>query len=193
MNNIENVVYRYDPEHQPAVRYHAIPSACRGSGHDLRAARSSYRSDLMELLRVDRRGLPPVVEHLEAVVDGMWVRTRVGAVHRDHRADRMFLQTLLAPGSQQDALRAVVAGTAENGHEPVLVIVEPTDTIGSVYDQMTPHDSVVIAYSDVESTVGWTVIHGPKVSGHHDIPQAASDAELRAKPVRDFVHSYAPV
>ena len=99
MNNVENVVYRYNPDEHPAVRYHAIPSGCAGGANDLGAARSSYRSDLIGLLHVDRHDLPPVIEHLEAVVDGMWVRSKVGAVHRDRSADRMFLQTLLAPGS----------------------------------------------------------------------------------------------
>ena len=63
-------------------------------------------SDCCTLIGID---LPPVIEHLEAVVDGMWVRSKVGAVHRDRSADRMFLQTLLAPGSAQETLRAQVA------------------------------------------------------------------------------------
>ena len=49
-----------------------------------------------------------MIEHVEAVVHGMWVRERIGAVHRDHYADRMFLQALLAPGAAQDKLRAQV-------------------------------------------------------------------------------------
>lgn len=189
MNNIENVVYRYSPEDQLAVRYHAIPSACTGSAEDLGAARSSYRSDLLELLQVDRQDLPPVVEHLEAVVDGTWVRTRVGAVHRDHCADRMFLQTLLASGSAQDAVRAEVALATERGLEPVVVIVEPSDTVGSVLDQMAPRDTFVVAYSDVEATVGWTVICGPEVEGRQDI-QAPPGTELHDMPVWNFVRRY---
>ena len=187
MNNIENVVYRYSPEDQPAIRYHAIPSACTGGAEDLGAARLSYRGDLLELLQVDRHDLPPVVEHLEAVVDGMWVRTRVGAVHRDHRADRMFLQTLLASGSAQDALRAEVALTTERGREPVVVIVEPTDTVGSVLDQMTPRDTLIVAYSDVEATVGWAVIYGREIEGRQDFQ---APGEMHDMPVWNFVRCY---
>jgi hypothetical protein len=52
----------------------------------------------------ERHELPPLVEHLEAVVADMWVRTEVGAVHRDPLGDRMFVQTLLSKGPAQDAM-----------------------------------------------------------------------------------------
>ena len=190
MNNVENVVYRYHPDEQPAVRYHAIPSGCAGGADDLGAARSSYRSDLIGLLHVDRHDLPPVIEHLEAVVDGMWVRSRVGAVHRDHSEDRMFLQTLLAEGSAQESLRAQVALATDRGLEPVVVLAESADTVGSVLDQMTFRDTIVIAYSDVESTVGWAAIYGPKAEVRQDIPRAPSGGELRDMPILRFAQRY---
>jgi hypothetical protein len=190
MKKIENVIYRYHPESQPAVRYHAIPSGCAGGADDLNAARSSYRNELSALLDVDRRQLPSVVEHLEAVVVGMWVRTRVGAVHRDHGADRMFLQTLLAPDAAQEKLREQLDLASSRGLEPVVVIVEPTDTIATVLDQMEPCDTVMLAYSDVEATVGWAFIYGPEADGRQHIPQAPSDIELRHMPVWEFAHRY---
>ncbi len=190
MNNKENVVYRYDPRDHLAIRYHAIPSACRGSAENLGAARSSYRNDLIELLHVDRHELPRVIEHVEAAVYGMWVRSRVGAVHRDHHADRMFLQTLRGPGNAQDALRAEVAMATQRGLQPVVIIVEPTDTVGSVLDQMTPHDTVVVACSDIDAAVAWAVIYGPKADSRQDIPQPPSATELRDMPVSTFVHRH---
>lgn len=190
MNNVENVVYRYNPDEHPAVRYHAIPSGCAGGANELGAARSSYRSDLIGLLHVDRHDLPPVIEHLEAVVDGMWVRSKVGAVHRDRSADRMFLQTLLAPGSAQETLRAQVALATDRGLEPVVVLTESVDTVGSVLAQMTPRDTVVIAYSDVESTVGWAAIHGAKAEVRQDIPRVPSGGELRDMPIWRFTQRY---
>jgi hypothetical protein len=190
MSNIENVVYRYHPDARPAVRYHAIPSGCAGGADDLAAARSSYRSDLIGLLHVDRHDLPPVIEHMEAVVEGMWVRSRVGAVHRDHSADRMFLQTVLAPGSTQETLRAQVALASDGGLEPVVILAEPTDTVGSILDQMTPDDTVVIAYSDVESAVGWAAIYGPKAKGRQDIPRAPGGGELRDVPIWRFAQRF---
>jgi hypothetical protein len=190
MNKIENVVYRYHADDEPAVRYHAIPSGCAGGAEELNMARSSYRRELSALLNVDRHQLPSVVEHLEAVVDGMWVRTRVGAVHRDHGADRMFLQTLLAPDAAQAKLREHLDLATNRGLEPIVVIVEPTDSIGTVLDQMTPHDTVMLAYSDAEATVGWAVMYGPEADGRQHIPRAPSDIELRHMPVWEFAHRY---
>ena len=93
-------------------------------------ARASYRADLTGLLHVGKRELPPVIEHVETVVHGMWVREKVGAVHRDHAADRMFLQTLLADGQAQDELRAYLDRACGAGVEPVVVLTEPQDTVG---------------------------------------------------------------
>lgn len=73
---------------------------------------------------------------------------------------------------------------------PVVVIVEPADTVGSVLDQMTPRDTVVMAYSDVEATVGWAVIYGPEAAGHQDIPRAPSGDQLREMSVGEFAHRF---
>jgi hypothetical protein len=195
MNRIENrssdnVVYRYHPDDHPAIYYHAVPSACAGSAEDLGAARSAYRADLTGLLHVDRHELPHVIEHLEAVVEGIWVRTRVGAVYRDHTGDRMFLQTLLAPGRVQEDLRAQLELAAGRGLDPVVVIVERTDAVGSVLDQMTPRDTVVVAYSDAENAVGWAIIYGPEAEGRQDIPRAPSGAQLREMSIGEFAHRF---
>jgi hypothetical protein len=87
---------------------------------------------MMELLAISRRELPRVVEHLETAVDGTWVRTKVGAVHRDPNSGKMFLQTLLAEGAAQDALRHHLQAAANRGAAPVVVIVESGETLGSV-------------------------------------------------------------
>lgn len=193
MISTENVVYRYQPEADPAITYQGIPSGCTGTGADLGAARAAYRGALTELLGVDRRELPPVVEHLEAVVEGIWVRTRVGAVHRDHTGDRMFLQTLLASGRAQDDLRAQLELAAVRGLDPVVVIVESSYTVGFVLDQMTPRDTVVVAYSDPALTVGWAVIYGPEAEGRQDIPRAPSGTQLREMTVAELAQRFGAV
>ena len=98
VGGVEHVIYSYAPERRPAIRYRSVPSLRTGEANTLGAARSSFRTDLARWLHVDRRELPTVTEHLEAVVAEMWVRTKVGAVHRDRLEDRMFLQTLLKDG-----------------------------------------------------------------------------------------------
>ena len=126
------------PTRSRPIRYHSIPPSCAGAANTLADARASYRADLTGLLHVGKRELPPVTEHVETVVHGMLVREKVGAVHRDHAADRMFLQTLLADGQAQDELRAYLDRACGAGVEPVVVLAEPQDTVGSVLDQMTP-------------------------------------------------------
>jgi hypothetical protein len=70
---------------------------------------------MLELLGTSRHELPRVVAHLEAVVNGMWARAEVGAVHRGPSSDKMFLQTLLAEGAAQDALRHHLQGATNRG------------------------------------------------------------------------------
>jgi len=190
MNHVtENVVYNYAPEEHPAIRYHAIPSSCIGTADTLADARTSYRAELTGRLRVGRRELPPVIEHVETKVHGILVREKIGAVHRDHGADRMFLQTLLADGHAQAELRAYLDGACGNGVEPVVVLAESQDTVGSVLDQMTPTDTLVVAYSDPGREVGWAVIYGPLVDDV-EVPRVSADAQLYELPVRALADSH---
>ncbi len=187
----ENVVYRYTPDEHPAIRYRSTPSLCTGTADTLAEARARYRADLTALLDVDRRELPPVIEHVESVVHGMWVREKVGAVHRDHSADRMFLQTLLADGQAQAELRAYLNRACGVGVEPVIVLTEREDTVGSVLDQMTPRDAVLVAYSDPDRDVGWAAIYGPEAEAAVDVPRVSTDAQLCRLPVGALPDRYA--
>ena len=190
-NVTENVVYRYTPENSPEIRYRATPSLCTGAADTLAEARAAYRADLTELLHVERRELPPVIEHVETVVHGMWVREKVGAVHRDHSADRMFLQTLLAHGEAQAELRAYLDRACGVGVEPVVVLTEPEDTVGSVLNQMTPRDAVLVAYSDPDRDVGWAAIYGPEAEAAVDVPRVSTDPQLCRLPVVALADRYA--
>jgi hypothetical protein len=190
MTTTENVVYTYEPESNPAIRYRSIPSGCSGTAATLDEARSSYRADLTRLLGVERRDLPPVVEHVEAIVNGMWVRERVGTVHRDHNADRMLLQTLLAPGPAQEELRAYVHTAADRGCQPVVLLAEPEEPVAAVLSQMTPHDAVVVAYSDAECEVGWAAVYGPQAQGANEIPPVSWDSELLSMPIGKFARAH---
>jgi hypothetical protein len=181
--NNENVVYSVTPNGREAIRFRAIPSDCSGVAATLGDARSSYRAELISRLGVGRRDLPPVIEHVEAPVHGMWVREKIGAVHRDHYADRMFLQALLAPGEAQHHLRAHVEHAAQCGADPVVVLVEPDEPVGAVLEQMTPHDAVVVAYSDPDDVVGWAAMYGESVVG---APAAVPTQLTPSMPVGDL-------
>ena len=155
---VDNVVYSYAPGYQPAIQYHSIPSSCTGGADTLDEARSSYRTQVARRLNVDRHELPPAIEHLEAVVAGMWVRTKVGAIHRGRDADRMFLQILLSRGQAQDELRAHLDAATAAGEAPVVVIVEPDDTLGTV---SRPDDSPRCAVGGVFRHTGHSGLDRP--------------------------------
>ena len=189
MTTTENVVYRTHPVEHPAIRYRSLPSRCTGAADTLSEARVSYRTDLTGLFDVDRHALPPVVEHVEAKVAGIWVRSKVGAVHRDRLSDRMFLQRLLEPGPLQDELRAYLGAAAGHGVEPVVVLTEPEDPVATVLDQMAPRDAVVATYPDEHVGLGWAAIHGPQAAGFDDLPVAQFDSDLREVPIEAFAET----
>ncbi|MDF2826259.1 MAG: hypothetical protein K0R68_3667 [Mycobacterium sp.] len=183
MSTNENVVFRTQPDDQPAITYRSVPSHCAGTADTLAEARTSYRAELTHLLDVDRHELPPVVEHVEAKVAGIWVRSKVGAVHRDRLTDRMFLQRVLASGQMQDEVRAYLDSVTGYGTEPVVVLAEPEDPVGSVLDQMTPDDALVVTYPDERDGLGWAAIHGPHAAGFDELPVARVDRDL---PIESF-------
>jgi hypothetical protein len=187
----ENVVYRTAPEGQPVISYRSMPADCVGTAETLAQARASYRAELTQLLHVERYDLPPVVEHVEAKVAGIWVRSKVGAVHRDRLTDRMFLQRLLTPGDPQDEVRAYLGSAAGAGVEAVVVLAEPEDPVATVLDQMAPGDAVVVTYPSERDGLGWTAIHGPEAAAPDELPVARLDGGLRECPIEAFADSFA--
>ncbi len=189
----DHVIFRYDPDHQPEITFRAVPSGCTGGANTMAEARASYRACLSARLHVDRRALPAAVEHLEGLVCGMWVRTKVGAVHRDQSSDRMLLQTLLSPGDAQRALRDDVAGLTDKGAQPIVVLAEPDQPVESLVDQMAPRDTLVVAHSDGQGGVAWTTLHGPESVDAEAVRQVLDDAAAEATPVASLTRSGAGV
>jgi hypothetical protein len=185
---VEHVAYRYDADFNE-ITFHSFPHGCTGYANTLADARKAVRASMIELLDISRYELPRVVEHLEAVVDGMWVRTKVGAVHRDPSSDKMFLQTLLAEGTAQHALRRHLQGAANRGATPVVVIVEPGETLGSVLDQMSADDVLVVAHADPHKAVRWVALYGPCAIGADEARQIADQEQLRTTTIEVFTRS----
>lgn len=187
----QHVIYRYDPVGTPPICYHSMPHTCTGGAATFNDARKSYRSDMTSLLAVERHGLPRVVEHLEGAVAGMWVRTKVGAVHRDPHGDRMLLQTLLSDGPGQKELRGHLETVTSRGASPVLVIVEHDDTLGAVLDQMRADDALLVVHSDARTVLGWVTIYGPDAGGADDALDLADDTAVRQLAIIDLTRAYA--
>jgi hypothetical protein len=180
----EHVLFRYDPRNDPSITFYSLPHPCAGGAQTLDAARKICRSMMSGLLGVTRHELPRVVEHLEAVVADMWVRTEMGAVHRDPLSDRMLLQTLMSTGPAQDSMRADLLRAATNqGATPVVIILEPYDSVGTVLDQMRGADTVLVVHYDMRDVLKWVTIFGPNAEGAHDITGVHTIADLRTKPI----------
>ena len=177
---IEHVVFRYDRKRSPSMSYHSMPHGCTGAANTLLQARQHYRSTMSRRLGVSRDDLPPVDEYLEAVVAGMWVRDKIGAVHRDPFRDRMFLDALLSAGPVQDAVRTYVEELTCRGANPVIALAEPDDTVGSVLDQMRSEDTLVVAFPEPADGIGWFAICGSRAAGAHYAVPLMAGTKLRA-------------
>ncbi|MEZ0357654.1 hypothetical protein [Mycobacterium sp. SA01] len=183
----EHVIFRHDPDRQPQLTFRGVPSGCAGGANTMSEARASYRTCLSARLHVDRRALPPVVEHIEGSVGGMSVRTKVGAVHRDTASDRMLLQILL---TEQTGLREEVARLAALGAEPVVVLAEPDYALETLLDQMSARDAIVVAHSDGNGSVDWSVLFGPESSVQQGVPSVVVDENLRTTPVATVTRAH---
>lgn len=183
-HSTQHVLFRYDPRSVPSITFDSLPHRCTGGAATLDGARKMYRSAVSGMLGVSRRELPPVVEHLEAVVADMWVRSEVGAVHRDPLGDRMFLQTLLSKGPAQNAMQADLRrATTDQAATPVVVIVEPYDAVGTVLDQIRAADTILVVHCDTRKVLGWVTIYGPDAEGPDDIERISTDGDLRTRPI----------
>jgi len=188
---VEQVVYRYDGDRVPAITYRSLPHGSTGGADTLDEARKIYRSGMTRLLGVSRAELPHRVEHVEALVGGMWVRDRVGAVHRDALDDRMFLQRLLSAGPAQDTMRAYVRDIEHRGANPVIVLAEPGDTVGSVLDQMRASDVLVVVHPDRRKLLGWVAVYGANAVGAGVAVQMPDGPDVGTMSIASFTLSYA--
>ncbi len=182
----DHVIFRHDPDHQPEIAFRGVPSECAGGASTLTEVRTAYRSCLSARLHVDRRALPPVVEHIEGMVCGMWVRTKVGAVHRDKSSDRMLLQLLL---DERVGLRDEVARLSAVGAEPIVVLAEGQDMLETLLGQLTVRDTLLIAHCDDNGSVRWGCLHGTESPAGHGLPHVVDNERLRSTSVAVFTQT----
>lgn len=185
----ENVIFSYDSAYQPAFQYFSTPSGCVGGGNTLEEARNSYRSALARVLGVSEDQLPTVVEHLETSVDGVSLRTRLGAEPDDRAYGRMFVEMLLR-GRAMDGFRTYLESPTTASGTPSVVIVQPDDTVGFILDQMTAHDALWIVYPQSDETIEWVAIFGPEAEGADLLLYSFDGVRSRNMSIRTFVKTY---
>jgi hypothetical protein len=72
----------------------------------------------------------------------------------------------------------------------VVVIVEPGETLGSVLDQMSADDVLVVAHADPHKAVRWVALYGPCAIGADEARQIADQEQLRTTTIEVFTHTY---
>ncbi|MEU0538328.1 hypothetical protein ABZ319_00515 [Nocardia sp. NPDC005978] len=132
---VDNVVYSRDPRKSPEWQYQVVDRKDFGLGGSFEAVRKLYHS------RNPVRG-PLAVEHFQQYRDlGYWLRTRGPANEESTLPIRTFVATF---DNQNRSVRELSPwGISSNG-EPLVIGCLPSDTIQSVLDQITDHDSVVV-------------------------------------------------
>lgn len=152
----EHVIYSHDPGWDPAWGYRSFPIAAIGMADTLEQSRASF-SEALDLALDEGESAPAVIEHLERRHPaGFWYRIQLGAgaSERDYAA-QIFLNTWVNSVEKADTPPSMIARTRTDIGEPIVIACLPTDTIGSVVDQLGTGESVAILLSMVNIEEGY--------------------------------------
>ncbi len=135
----QTVIYRLDEAHKPVWQFHSMPESAVGGGNTLDEAREQYRDALHDLLDTDQ--LPEIREYIEREAHlGIWVRTLMADPYGDTVLGEVATQISSYPPDDLDWFY----GSPTAGGDPVIIHGAPTDPLASVFDQMTPFDSLIL-------------------------------------------------
>ncbi|MGU3434039.1 hypothetical protein ACNHUS_13590 [Actinomycetes bacterium M1A6_2h] len=177
-----NVVYRKDPTVTPSHQYYSIPVSIVGGADSVPSARVAFREALSASLEVDETGLPPIAEHVEVeALPGIWVRMALDA-QSEQRVDGLSMVTMLVTSQMKpDQVDFFWNATSASG-DPVILIVQPWDTLGFVFDQMGPTDALWLAIRRGDQ-VHWLALFGGAAEGVRPDDMQSFD---RIGPTRDM-------
>jgi hypothetical protein len=165
----QTVIYRLDGAHKPQWQYHSIPESAVGGANTLDEAREEYRDALRFLLDTDQ--LPEIREYIEREAHvGVWVRTLLGDPHGDAQVQEIGHMIASYPPEDLDGFfyRNPTAGGT-----PVVFHGRPNDPLYSIFQQMTPFDSLILMApvgdgGPIPPKVVWLVIAGAESSVDRD-------------------------
>ena len=127
--------FNYSPEFTFPRSGTAIPSSKRRRSRDTGRSSRGVPLDLSGLLRVGRRDLLPVVEHVETKVHGILVREGGWRCTAMSRRTGCCCKLCSPRGQAQQELRAYLDRACDAGVEPVVVLADPQDTVDTVFEQ----------------------------------------------------------
>jgi hypothetical protein len=182
----QTVVYRYDKAHTPAWQFFSMPDSVVGGGNTLESAQATYRNALEFSRGVAE--LSKINEYVETEADDLdiWVRTALADPERDTLTTDVTRQLQAHP---EDHGWFDVHLTA--GGYPVVVPGALDDPVSTIFDQMTPFDSLIVwtVYRSAERVSSvWLVMAGNRSAGDESLTSLESLGLTEGSPLRELVH-----
>lgn len=157
-----NVIFRKTAEVKPCVQFYSMPVSVLGGGDSVDDATARFSEALADA--VDSDVSPPFDRHVEidvADLPGFYIRMAMSESDFEDRENRMAgVNELIGAlaGVSSDAIDHFNSAQAASG-DVVLVIAQPSDTMGWVFDQMTPFDSLWLALNS-SNHINFVALHG---------------------------------
>ncbi len=183
---IQTVIYHHDKAHTPAWQFFSMPDSIVGGGNTLKSARAKYL-DALKFSR-DVSGLPDVNEYVETEADNLDIWVRTGLTNTEQEAATTDATRQLEAHPED---RAWFDEHLTAGGYPVVVPSVLDDPISSIFDQMTPFDSLVVwtvyRSTDRASSV-WLVMAGNRSASDEPLTSLETLGLTESSPLRELVH-----
>jgi hypothetical protein len=184
---VQTVVYRFNRAHDPAWQFYSMPESTVGGGETLDEARSEYREALTFSLNTD--ALPTVNEYIEGEIGdlGIWLRLPIDHPNVDGVFEQMGRQIVAYPEDRDFFFANPTAGG-----DPVVVTASADTPLRSILDQMSVHDSLILAMlrtTPEKVQTMWLALTGGEVEhGGEEPPTSFASMGLTAdSPLSDLV------
>jgi hypothetical protein len=173
----QTVIYRLDKAHKPIWQFHSMPESIVGGGRSLEDARAQYRGALS--FSLDGGPLPDIHEFIERDTKRrIWVRTALESPVADNAYRMVARQLSTYPDEDLEWLSRYPSA----GGDPVVVSCGPTDSLGSIFDQITPFDFLIAVMGhgsgDRVTSLVWLVIQGAATVKKGDRPSSLDEFRL---------------
>lgn len=155
------VIYRPAEDQEPTWQFYSMPMSIVGGGRTLEEARKQYFEAFNFALEESDYQPEVVREYVEREIQslGIWIRTPLDLP----TADRSFTQVASQIVQYPDEDREWFYRHITAGGDPVVVPSFADAPLSSIYDQMTPYDSLIVVMGthDGENLrFAWIVING---------------------------------
>ena len=136
----QTVIYRFNAAYDPAWQFHSMPESIVGGGATLDDARSEYSAALAFSLATD--AVPAIREYVETEIGGLGIWLRLPADHPDAEGVREQVSRHLAAHPED---RDWFLANTTAGGDPVIVTATADAPLGSILEQMTADDTLILA------------------------------------------------